>query len=321
MNVWETFKKELADFVDCERVETAIRVENENAEKERKKRTFIKCLLDQIEEREETRLTEATNVFFEKMLFNEALTQMEVEEFEKYQKHLKKQADTKAKTEEINAANKALKIIEQQRNKLEELRIIEHVKEADERATEHDRKLKEIREKREKIKEGLYEKLLRDKPNCEYKNESKLTSPWVKEEKDGLIKKIEDIKHFRAGVDKQLQEKAICQANELQRDREDHLKTIKVRDEIMQKELELERLRLKERDAWRTALLHQINEAEKAKIEARKKVCTEKEEMETNIGLWEEIISERIKEKLDEARSNQVSEIYLKNIEREMQID
>ncbi|KAL1114778.1 hypothetical protein AAG570_007602 [Ranatra chinensis] len=115
--------------------------------------------------------------------------------------------------------------------------IIEHAQETDERTTEHDHKLKEIREKREKIKEGLYEKLLRDKPNCEYKNESKLTSPWMKEEKDGF-KKIEHITHFRAEVDKQLQEKAICQANELQRDGNDYLKTIKVKDEIMQKDLD-----------------------------------------------------------------------------------
>ncbi|XP_017760461.1 PREDICTED: cilia- and flagella-associated protein 45-like [Eufriesea mexicana] len=319
----EEEEKRLNDMMENERrwaIKEEIKKEQEEAVK---RQTFANSLMDQIKENEENRILEFERKQEESRLINLSNIAWQQEEIAKLRSKEFENALIRQQLAEGNEQLKHFKAMEQQENKIIDLRIQQYQKYKEERDAKlaEERKLERLQ--KEKAKASVATQTLQAKDFQERIDElnaariqEEVERQWRQKEKEEALKKVEAQKLLIEERKKQINNKRIMEAIELERERREFEKIIQVQKEVFcreQKELEKKQLKAL---IHRSEILKQVNEKERERIEARQKMFEEGLAIRTEAAMRKKKLRETMEKKCDEMKRNKVPEIYINEVKR-----
>ncbi|KOC58900.1 Coiled-coil domain-containing protein 19, mitochondrial [Habropoda laboriosa] len=320
---FEEEEKRLNDMMENER-RWAIKEEIKKEQEEIAKRQ--KCadsLMEQIKENEENRILQFERKQEESRLINLSNIAWQQEEITKVQNKESENARVRQQLAEGNEQLKHFKVMEEQENKIMDLRIQEYQRYKEEREAKlkEERKFKKLQQ--EQAKERIVSQTLQttdlqkriDELNAA-RIQEEVERQWRQKEKEEALKKAEAQKSLMEEREKQISSKRLMQAIELERERCEFEKIVRVQKEAFcreQKELEK-----KHRQALlhRSEILKQVNEKERERIKARQKMFEEGLAIRTKVAMRKKNLRDAMERKCDEMRSSKVSEIYINEVKR-----
>ncbi|XP_053994148.1 cilia- and flagella-associated protein 45-like isoform X2 [Hylaeus volcanicus] len=319
----EEEEKRLNDMMENER-RWAIKEELKKEEEEAaRKLEFANRLKDQIKENEENRMLEFARKQEESRLINLSNVAWQQDEIAKLHNRESENARIRQEIAEGNEQLKHFKAMEEQENKIIDLRIQEYQRQKEER----EKKLAEERRLEKLVKEE--EKSRVATQAIQFKNiqsridelnaariQEEVEREWRRKEKEEAMKRAEAQQSLIDERERQINNKRVMQAIELERERREFEKIVRVQKEAFcrdQKELERkQRLAL----IHRSEILKQVNEKEKERIEARKKMFEEGLAIRTEAEMRKKTLREAMQKKCDEMRHNKVPEMYINEVKR-----
>ncbi|KZC14208.1 PREDICTED: cilia- and flagella-associated protein 45-like [Dufourea novaeangliae] len=319
----EEEEKRLNDMMENERRWVIKEEHKKEQEEAAKKLEFANSLKDQIRENEEQRLLEFARKQEESRLINLSNIAWQQAEVSKLRNKEAECTRIQLEIAEGNEQLKHLKAMEEQENKIIDHRIQEYQK----RKQERDEKLAEKR-KHEKLKkeqgkakvasqalqyQGIQARI--DELNAA-RIQEEVEREWRQKEKEEALKRAEAQKSLIKEREKQINNKRIMQAIELERERREFEKIVRVQKEAFcreQKELEQ-----KQRQALihRSEILKQVNEKERERIETRQKMFEEGLANRTEAEIRKTRLREAMEKKCDEMRGNKVPDMYINEVKR-----
>ncbi|CAK9795861.1 Cilia- and flagella-associated protein 45 [Anthophora quadrimaculata] len=320
---FEEEEKRLNDMMENER-RWAIKEEIKKEQEEIAKRQ--KCadsLMEQIKENEENRLLEFERKQEESRLINLSNIAWQQEEIAKLQYKESEHAQVRQELAEGNEQLKHFKVMEEQENKIIDLRIQEYQRSKEEREAklQEERKLKKLIQEQAKARiasqtlqaTDLQKRI--DELNAA-RIQEEIERQWRQKEKEDALKRAEAQKSLMEEREKQINNKRLMQAIELERERCEFEKIVRVQKEAFcreQKELEK-----KQRQALihRSEILKQVNEKERERIKARQKMFEEGLAIRTEAAMRKKKLRDAMEKKCNEMKSNKVPEMYINEVKR-----
>nr|CAD7431450.1 unnamed protein product [Timema monikensis] len=143
---------------------------------------------------------------------------------------------------------------------------------------------------------------------------------WRKKEREAAKKKVEEDIAMKKARELQIQDRRRMQALEIAREKKEFESVLKVQIESAEKS-KLENLKKKnETEAYRSAILKQINEKERERIKCRQELFEEGLVKKREEQLREKHMREIMNKKIDELRQHKVPEVYVKEIEKQLNL-
>nr|XP_033330457.1 cilia- and flagella-associated protein 45-like [Megalopta genalis] len=319
----EEEEKRLNDTMENER-RWAIKEELKKEQQEiAKKLEFANSLKGQIRENEEQRLLDFARKQEESRLINLSNIAWQQSEIAKLQNREADFARVRQEIAEGNKQLKHLKAMEEQENIIVDLRIREYQmeKQGREARLAEERRLEKRRKDEDKAK--VASQTLRDQDTQARIEEltvariqEEVEREWRQKEKEEALGRARARKSLAEEREKQINNKRIMQAIEIERERREFEKIVRVQKEAFcreQKELEK-----KQRQALkhRSEILKQVNEKERKRIEARQKMFEEGLAIRTETEIRKKQLREAMEKKCDEMRSNKVPDMYINEVKR-----
>ncbi|KAG5899148.1 hypothetical protein JTB14_027341 [Gonioctena quinquepunctata] len=305
-----------------------IRIEEEKREmNDKKKQRYITEVTQQIKENEIGQLLEAERIEEESRMLNKALIALQKEEEEKMKE--KKEIQLKMREEFKKANNDAdhYKKMRQEEQRIADMRIQEFLRKKTERDEAREReealnkaaKEKEIERMRAQQEKSRDYQAVMDELNALRSLEEK-EREWRENEKAAAKKRLEVNAELKAARAKQIEDIRKAQALSLARDEEDFMKVAKVQRQLFEKDLE-EQTKKKDQIAFhRKALLEQINEKERQRINWQQERFEDGRAQRLEFEVKDRNVEEYLKQKVDKLKEKNIPEQYISDIERQLKL-
>ncbi|XP_043518237.1 cilia- and flagella-associated protein 45-like isoform X1 [Frieseomelitta varia] len=319
----EEEEKRLNDMMENERrwaIKEEIKKEQDEAVKRQK---FANSLMDQIKENEENRTLEFERKQEESRLINLSNINWQQEEIAKLRSKESENALVRQQIADGNEQLKHFKAMEEQENKIIDLRIQEYQRYKAEREAKlaEERNLKKL--EKEKLKATVATQTLQARGLQERiddlsaaRIQEEVERQWRQKEKEEALKRAEAQKLLMEERKKQINNKRVMEAIELERERREFEKIVRVqREAFCREQKELEK---KQRQALihRSEILKQVNEKERERIEARQKMFDEGLAIRTEAAIRKKKLCDAIERKCEEMKRNRVPQIYINEVKR-----
>ncbi|XP_076397283.1 cilia- and flagella-associated protein 45 isoform X2 [Megachile rotundata] len=319
----EEEEQRLNDMMENERrwaIKEEFRKEQEEAAKRQK---FANSLMDQIKDNEEYRMLEFERKQEESRLINLSNIAWQQEQIAKLRNKEAENARIRQDLATVNEQLKHLKAMEEQENKIIDLRIQEYqtYKEEREARLAEERRLEKLKKEQTKAKVATQSLQARDyQERIDELNAARIQEEvereWRQKEKEEALRRAEAHKALTEERQKQINNKRIMLAIELERERREFEKIVRVQKEAFcreQKEIEKKQ---KQALLHRSEILKQVNEKERERIEARQKMFEEGLAIRTETEIRKKKLREAMERKCNEMKNNKVPEMYINEVKR-----
>ncbi|KAK2577371.1 hypothetical protein KPH14_003487 [Odynerus spinipes] len=316
-------EKRLNDMMENER-RWAIKEDLKKEQEEiAKKQEFAKVLKDQITENEEKRLLEFERKQEESRLINMNNIAWQQAEIEKLHQKGAESVKIRQDLAEVNEQLKHFKAMEQEENKIIDLRIREYQKFKEEREAQiaEKQRLENLHKEQEKERLATQAKHTQDLQaqidtiNADRVQEE-VEREWRRKEKEEALKKIETINHLRKEREEQIQSKRLMQAIEIERDKREFERILHVQKAAFCRDQKHREKKQQAALVHRSEILKQVNEKERERIQARQKMFEEGLAIRTQAAMRKKKLQDAMERKCEEMRENKVPEIYINEVKR-----
>ncbi|CAL7950302.1 unnamed protein product [Xylocopa violacea] len=316
-------EKRLNDMMENKRrwaIKEEIKKEQEEAVKRQK---FTNSLMNQIKENEENRILEFERKQEESRLINLSNIAWQQQEIAKLRNKELENARIRQQLTEGNEQLKHLKAMEEQENKIIDLRLKEYQRYKDEREAKlaEERRLEKLRKEQAKALVATQTMQAKDvQGRLEELNAARVQEEverqWRQKEKEEALKKAKAQKSLMKEREKQLNNKRIMEEMELERERREFEKIVRVQKEAFCREQKERENKQRRALKHRSEILKQVNEKERERIEARQKMFEEGLAIRTEAAIRKKKMRETMERKCDEMRRDKVPEIYINEVKR-----
>ncbi|KAF7418351.1 hypothetical protein HZH68_001004 [Vespula germanica] len=316
-------EKRLNDMMENERrwaIEEDLKKEEEEISR---KQIFAKVLKDQITENEEQRILEFERKQEESQLINMNNITWQLAEIEKLRHKEAESAKIRQDLAEVNEQLKHFKVMEQEENRIIDLRIKQYKKYKEERETQLDEKqrLENLYKEQEKERLAVQAKHTQDlQAQIDAINADRIQEEvereWRRKEKEEAMKKIETIQDLRKGREEQIKNKKLIQAIEIDREKREFERILRVQKEAFCHDKKNREKKQQEALVHRSEILKQVNEKERERIQARQKMFEEGLAIRTQVAMRKKKLQEAMNKKCEEMRESKVPEIYINEVKR-----
>ncbi|KAI4490938.1 hypothetical protein M0802_010612 [Mischocyttarus mexicanus] len=316
-------EKRLNNMMENER-RWAIKEDLKKEEEENcKKQVFAKILKDQIVENEEQRILEFERKQEESQLINMNNISWQQAEMEKLHRKEAESAQIRRDLAEVNEQLKHFKAMEEEENKIIDLRIKEYQKFKKERNIQLDEKqrLENLSKEQEKERLAAQAKHAQDLQiqidaiNADRVQEE-VEREWRRKEKEEALKKIETIMDLKKGREEQIKNKISMQAIEIGREKREFERILRVQKEAFCRDKKNREKKHKEALDHRSEILKQVNEKERERIRARQKMFEEGLAIRTEAAMRKKKLQEAMERKCNEMIESKVPEKYVTEVKR-----
>ncbi|XP_012216040.1 cilia- and flagella-associated protein 45 [Linepithema humile] len=316
-------EKRLNDVMENER-RWAIKEELRKEQEEAAKRTqFAKTLKEQIVENEEQRILEFERKQEESRLINLKNIAWQQDEIEKLRNKEAENAKVRQELAEGNEQLKHFKAMEQEENRIIDLRIQDYhrLKEEREAKKTEEQTLEKLRKEREKSRVATRTMQAHelqaqiDEINAARVQEE-VEREWRQKEKEEALKRLEAQKILQREREEQINNKRIMQAIEIERNRREFEKIVRVQQTAFCREKK--ELEQKQQQALihRSEILKQVNEKERERITERQKMFQDGLAIRAETAMRKKKLQDAIERKCQEMRESKVPDIYINEVKR-----
>ncbi|KAL6260197.1 hypothetical protein P5V15_007732 [Pogonomyrmex californicus] len=316
-------EKRLNEMMEDER-RWAIKEESRKEQEETAKRLqFAKILKEQIVENEEQRILEFERKQEESRLINLNNIAWQQDEIEKLRDKEAENAKVRQELAEGNEQLKHFKAMEQEENRIIDLRIQNYhrLKEEREAKKAEEQKLEKLKREREKARVAMrtvqaYELQAQIDEINAARIQEEVEREWRQKEKEEALKRLEAQRILQKEREEQINNKRIMQAIEIERDRREFEKIVRVqRAAFCREKKELEQ---KQQQALihRSEILKQVNKKERERIVERQKVFEEGLAIRAEAATRKKKLQDAMERKCQEMRENKVPDIYINEVKR-----
>ncbi|XP_034243067.1 cilia- and flagella-associated protein 45-like isoform X2 [Thrips palmi] len=302
--------------------------EKRKEEEALKNQRYLKALLHQIQENETGRIHEAERKEEESRLMNEAAMQVQMEELQAYHNKLEEQAKTRQFLGQVNEQLKYFQDLEREEKRQAELKVQKFMadKAAREAALEEEHRKNRLAKELEIARLRAAQERMSDLKSQQdelkaLRTQDEVEREWRRKEKEEAIKKAKEEQKLKQARQEQIEHRRSMQALEIAREKQQFERIIR----SQQLEAERERLEQIKRqsglEAYRTAILEQINEKERERIRERKLKFQEGDAVRAEEESRKRELQLTMKRKIEELRANKVPEAYIKEIERQLKLN
>lgn len=319
-------EKRIEKMMEDEKVKLIIEEKRKIEELRAKKERYVKELNQQVEEIEARRLMEAETKVEEGRRVNEAMYLVMFEELEK----MKELEEIKKQTRDaLNAANEQIRRaqeLEREECRLADLKMQEYMRrkaereEKMEKEKEDERKRKELETARLRALQGPGDLQAIQEEMAAVRRQEEYERSWRKKEMEEALKRQKMEESTKIERERQVRDIHKVQAMELAREKREYEKILKIQLEIQEKERLLELKKKHDAEVYREAILKQINEKEREKIEERQQKFAEGRALKAEDAKRHSEIRQILEKKLDQLRINKVPEMYIAEIQRQLHL-
>ncbi|XP_029175757.1 cilia- and flagella-associated protein 45-like isoform X1 [Nylanderia fulva] len=316
-------EKRLNDMMENERrwvIKEELRKEQEETAKRLR---FAKILKEQIVENEEQRILEFERKQEESRLINLNNIAWQQDEIEKLRNKEAESFKVRQELAEGNEQLKHFKAMEQEENKIIDLRIQNYhrLKEKREAKKAEEQKFEKLRKEREKARVATQTMQAHefqaqiDEINAARVQEE-VEREWRQKEKEETLKKLYAQRILQREREEQINNKRIMQAIEIERDRREFERIVRVqRAAFCREKKELEQ---KQQQALlhRSEILKQVNKKERERIAERQKMFEEGLTIRAETAIRKKKLQDAMERKCQEMRENKVPDIYINEVKR-----
>ncbi|XP_011876040.1 PREDICTED: cilia- and flagella-associated protein 45-like [Vollenhovia emeryi] len=316
-------EKRLNEMMEDER-RWAIKEESRKEQEEAAKRLrFAKILKDQIVENEEQRILEFERKQEESRLINLNNIAWQQDEIEKLRSKEAENTRVRRELAEGNEQLKHFKAMEQEENRIIDLRIQNYHRMKEEREAKKmkEQRLERLKREREKTRvamrtvqaHDLQEQI--DEINAARVQEE-VEREWRRKEKEEALKKLEAQKILQREREEQVNNKRIMQAIEIERDRREFERIARVQQTAYCKEKRELEQKQQQAIIHRSEILKQVNEKERERIVERQKMFEEGLAIRAKTATRKKKLQDAMERKCQEMRENKVPDIYINEVKR-----
>ncbi|EFN86341.1 Coiled-coil domain-containing protein 19 [Harpegnathos saltator] len=316
-------EKRLDDMMEDERrwaVKEELRKEEEDAAKRLR---FAKFLKEQIEENEEQRVLKFEKKQEESRLINLSTVAWQQDEAERQRKKEAEHARVRQEFTEVSEQMKRYKDVEQEENRIIDLRIKDHLRQKEERDAKkkEEQRLENLRKERERtriVTRATHTREIQahiDEINMTRVREE-VEREWRRKEKEGALKRLEAQKMLQKGRMEQINNKRIMQAIEIERDRREFERIVRVQQAALCKEKEERERKQQQTSILRAEILKQVNEKERERIAERQNMFEEGLAIRAEVEARKKKLQEVMERKCQEMRENKVPDSYINEVKR-----
>ncbi|XP_015597437.1 cilia- and flagella-associated protein 45 [Cephus cinctus] len=319
-------EKRLNEMMENER-RWAIKLEEEKEKEEAAKRSqFAKVLKEQIEENEGQRILDFERKQEESRLINLKNIAWQQEEMMKLQNKEAENSRIRQELAEGNEQLKHFKDMEREESRIIELRIQEFQREKQERERKiaEEQRLATLRKEREKETVAAQAQQAQDlQAQIDELNAARVQEQvereWRQKEKEEALKRAETQKTLKLAREEQIHNKRIMQAMEIEQERREFARILKVQKEAFCSEMKEREKKEKEAAKHRSEILRQVNQKERERILARQKMLEEGAMIREEAEIRKKKLREAMERKCREMSDNKVPKIYIDEVRRMME--
>ncbi|XP_039287786.1 cilia- and flagella-associated protein 45 [Nilaparvata lugens] len=148
----------------------------------------------------------------------------------------------------------------------------------------------------------------------------KVERQWRKKEREAVIRRQKESEELREARMRQVENRRLCQAIEIQREKEEAEKIARFNEDAMKREKEDTIKKKCAIDRYRIQLLKQINEKQENTIAARQAQFQEGVAIKMDEKKRNEMLKDTMLRKMQQIRSHRVPEKYVREVERQLKI-
>lgn len=321
----EQEEKRLDLMMEADRV-NSIKIEEE-IERKRKEERLLGAMkvMEQIQENEQERLLDIERKDQENRMMQKYLDKLCEEEADKLERRRAEQTHLR---EELNRCNDEImtrKEVENEQNKLEELKVIEwqknkaereaaYEKEQEEQRIEKEREVARLRALQERARDEQSERdALRAK-----RAQEQAEREWRKKEAEEMRQKAQTESMLKAARAQQMEQKGHFLAVQAQRERADFERVLKAQEELIQKDKSEDEDRRRQRHVYAGEVRQQIRDKEQIRISDRNAFFEEGVKLDEEAKLRRQKLEEVKRKKLEELRAAGIPDKYVTQIERKI---
>ncbi|KAK6641169.1 hypothetical protein RUM44_012878 [Polyplax serrata] len=320
-------EKRVEQMMGDERARQLMEEKKKMEEERARKARYVMELNEQMEEIEARRLLNAELQLEERRKTNEAMFAVMLEELES----IRKKEEEKQKTRDfLNLSNeqiKKAKALEKEEERLADLKIQEYMRlkaereEKLEREKEAEKKKKELEYARQRALQEAASDLqsMQDEMNA-VRRQEEYEREWRRKEKEAVKKKQKMEEDCRLAREQQVRDNRRFQAMEIAREKREYERNIRVQIELQEKERLLDLKKQHDAEIYREQILKQINQKEKERIEERQEKFQEGVALKAEEAKRKHDIKQILDKKLENIRNNKVPEVYVAQIQRQMNL-
>ncbi|KAJ1526643.1 hypothetical protein ONE63_008228 [Megalurothrips usitatus] len=302
--------------------------EKRKEEEALKNQRYLQSLLHQIQENETGRIHAAERKDEESRMMNEAAMQVQLEELQAYRNKLEEQARTRQYLSQVNEQLKYFQDLEREEKRQAELKVQKFMadKAAREAALEEELKKSKLAKELEIARLRAAQERMSDLKAQQdelkaLRTQDEVEREWRRKEKEEALKKAKEEQQLKKAREEQISHRRSMQALEIAREKQQFERIVRSQRTEAERE-RLEQIRRQSGlEAYRTALLEQINEKEKERISMRKLKYQEGEALRAEEEMRKKELNHTMKRKLEELRANKVPETYIKEIQRQLKLN
>ncbi|XP_050460145.1 cilia- and flagella-associated protein 45-like [Cataglyphis hispanica] len=316
-------EKRLNDMMENER-RWAIKEELQKEQEETAKRLqFAKILKEQIVENEEQRILEFEKKQEESRLINLNNIAWQQDEIVKLRDKEAENIKVRQELAEGNEQLKHFKAMEQEENKIIDLRIQNYYRLKEEREAKkvEEQRLEKLKKEREKARVATqtmqaYEFQAQIDEINAARVQEEVEREWRQREKEEALKKLEAQRILQRDRKEQINNKRVMQAIEIERDRREFEKIVHVQRAAFCKEKKELEQKQQQILIHRNEILKQVNEKERERIAERQQMFAEGLTIRAETAMRKKKLQDAMERKCQEMRENKVPDIYINEVKR-----
>nr|CAD7259351.1 unnamed protein product [Timema shepardi] len=244
-------------------------------------------------------------------MINEAQMAMQLDDLKNQKKRVEEQQKMREELRKVNEQLLYFQDLEREEERIADLRVQEYMKQKAKReaAREEELKLQKMAKEREIARLRALQQRQQDlQAEMDELNAQRIQDEvereWRKKEREAAKKKAEEDIAMKKARELQIQDRRRMQALEIAREKKEFESVLKVQIESAEKS-KLENLKKKnETEAYRSAILKQINEKERERIKCRQELFEEGLVKKREEQLREKHMREIMNKKIDELSAN-----------------
>ncbi|KAE9525211.1 hypothetical protein AGLY_014396 [Aphis glycines] len=292
-----------------------------------KKKLQATEIIQQMKENEITREWDAARAAEDARIRTEAAIEAQRAEVIDYKNKLIQQAEMRKEFLQINAQLKDLKTIEKELVKVEILQIQEYDRKKNEREMAYEEEVKKLKMSKEKEiakiqanqKASQDFQAAKDELNA-LRTQDKVEREWRRKEREEAIRKIKQNEDLKQARTRQIEGIRESYAFEIQREKEEFDKIIKLNVEEIERTKEFDRQTKLKLDTHRKNLLKQISEKELERIKERKQYFQEGVIYQQREAAREKALRATMKKKVEGLRTYNLPTKYVQGVERQLKL-
>ncbi|XP_050431106.1 cilia- and flagella-associated protein 45-like [Adelges cooleyi] len=321
-------ERRMEKIMEQERILAAKEYEKAAEMDQLKKKLQAMEIEKQIKENEIAREMENARIAEEARVRTEAAIEAQREEVKDYKSRMERQAALRKEFLQLNAQLRDMKKIEQEMNTIEMLQIQEYTRKKNEREAafeEETRQQKLLKDKTLAKIQASHQasqdmQAAKDELNA-LRIRDAVEREWRHKERTAALKRAKDEEELKKARHKQIEDQRKNYAFEIQREKEEFEKVVKLNVEDIEKTKELENKHKQKIEQHRKNLLKQIHDREQEKIQERKKLFEEGIKLKQEELNRQKTLQETMKNKIDNLKAHNVPEKYVQGIERQLKLN